>query len=81
MATRSRYNPGESPCNQLHAREQLLLAGCELQLKVLKTWYFLSVGSTSVKKTLVLRFSMKTIFFYLYTSLWKEIPHFHFGCS
>lgn len=81
MATRSRYNSDESSCNQLHAGKQLLLAGYELQLKLLKTWHFLSVRNTNVKKTLVLRFSMKTTFLYLYISLWKEIPHFHFGFS
>lgn len=69
MATRSRYNPDESSCNQLLVGKQLLLAGCELQVKLLKTWHFLSAGNANVKKTLVLRFNLKTTFLYLYISL------------
>lgn len=81
MAMRSRYSPDESSCNQLYAGKELLLAGCELQLKLLKTWHFLSVGNTNIKKNLVLRCSLKTTFFCLYISLWKEITHFRFGFS
>lgn len=73
-----RYNPDESSCNHLLAGKWLLLAGYELQLKLLNTWHFLSVGNTNVRKTLVLRLSVKTVFLYLYTSLGKEIPRFHF---
>lgn len=67
MATRSRYSPDESSCNQLYAGKELLLAGCELQLKLLKTWHFLSVGN--VKKNVVLRCSLKITFFNLHISL------------
>lgn len=81
MATRSRYKPDESSCNHLLVGKQLLLAGYELQLKLLKTWHFLSVGNASVKKSLVLRFSLKTTFLYLCFPLKGNTTFFNTGFS
>lgn len=75
MATRSRYKPDESSCNQLLIGKQLLLAGYELQLRLLRTWHFLLWEMPMLRKPLCWD-SIWKLCFYIYVSLWKEIPSF-----
>lgn len=74
MATRSRYKPDESSCNQLvKCWETVASSRIWVTVKTAQDMTFSFVGNANVKKTL-LRFNLKAMFLNLYISFWKEIP-------